>query len=54
MVTYDAAPHTATGTATGVLGENLSGLDLSGTTHTNAGQLPDRCLDVHRCDWQLQ
>jgi LPXTG-site transpeptidase (sortase) family protein len=36
-VTYDALPHTATGSATGVLGEALSGLDLSGTTHTNAG-----------------
>jgi hypothetical protein len=39
-VTYDAAAHTATGTATGVLGETLSGLDLSGTTHTNAGDYP--------------
>ena len=28
-VTYDANPHTATGTATGVLGETLAGLDLS-------------------------
>jgi hypothetical protein len=37
VVTYDGAPHTATGTATGVLGEILSGLDLSGTTHTNVG-----------------
>ena len=36
-VTYDGNPHTATGTATGVKGEALSGLDLSGTTHTNAG-----------------
>ena len=36
-VTYDGAAHTAAGTATGVLGESLSGLDLSGTTHTNAG-----------------
>ena len=37
-VTYDVDPHTATGTATGVLGEDLSaGLDLSGTTHTDAG-----------------
>src|SRR5204862_313073 len=36
-VTYDGAAHTATGTATGVLGETLSGLSLSGTTHTNAG-----------------
>jgi trimeric autotransporter adhesin len=37
-VTYDASAHTATGTATGVNGEDLSAnLDLSGTTHTNAG-----------------
>lgn len=36
-VPYDGNPHTATGTATGVNGENLAGLDLSGTTHTNAG-----------------
>lgn len=37
-VTYDANPHTAAGKATGLNGENLSaGLDLSGTTHTNAG-----------------
>src|SRR5439155_793321 len=37
-VTYDANAHTATGSATGVNGENLAALlDLSGTTHTNAG-----------------
>lgn len=36
-VIYDGNPHTAAGTATGVNGESLSGLDLSGTTHTNAG-----------------
>ncbi|PWB68974.1 MAG: hypothetical protein C3F07_20770 [Anaerolineales bacterium] len=37
-VTYDGNPHTATGMATGVMGEDLSGLlDLSGTTHTDAG-----------------
>ena len=29
------------GTAKGVLGESLSGLDLSGTTHTNAGTYTD-------------
>ncbi|MEK6752680.1 MAG: sortase, partial [Chloroflexota bacterium] len=34
---YNGLPHTATGSATGVLGEPLSGLDLSGTTHTNVG-----------------
>ena len=39
-VTYDGNPHTVTGTATGVKGESLGGLDLSGTTHTNAGDYP--------------
>jgi len=39
-VTYDGNPHTATGTAAGVKGESLSGLDLSGTAHTNAGDYP--------------
>ena len=51
-VTYDGNAHTATGTATGVNGESLSGLDLSGTTHTNAGT-HDRHLDLHRCHGQL-
>src|SRR5437016_8796779 len=37
-VLYDGGAHTATGTAKGVLNENLTGLDLSGTTHTNAGE----------------
>ena len=36
-MTYDGSAHTATGTAKGVLNESLSGLALSGTTHTNAG-----------------
>lgn len=36
-VTYDATAHTAPGTAKGVLNESLSGLDLSATTHTDAG-----------------
>jgi hypothetical protein len=36
-VTYDGNPHTATGTATGVKSESLSGLDLSHSMHTNAG-----------------
>jgi hypothetical protein len=36
-LTYDGNPHTAGGTARGVLNETLAGLDLSGTTHTNAG-----------------
>ena len=36
-VSYDEGVHTATGTCNGVHGEkNLSGLDLSGTTHTGA------------------
>src|SRR5439155_15296533 len=35
-VTYDGNSHTATGSATGVKGESLSGLNLSGTTRTNA------------------
>ncbi len=36
-VAYDGNPHTATGTAKGVGGVTLSGLTLTGTTHTNAG-----------------
>jgi hypothetical protein len=37
-VTYDGNTHTAGGTATGVGGVNLAAdLNLSGTTHTNAG-----------------
>ncbi len=36
-VTYDGNSHTADGSANGVKGEALPGLDLSGTTHTNAG-----------------
>ena len=36
-VTYDGNEHLATGSATGVKGEPLSGLDLSGTKHTAAG-----------------
>jgi hypothetical protein len=37
-VTYDANPHTATGTATGIGGVDLIAyLDLSHTTHTKAG-----------------
>ena len=40
-VTYDAKPHTATGTCTGVVGEGLAGLDVSGTTHTNASTYSD-------------
>jgi YVTN family beta-propeller protein len=40
-LTYNGNPHTATGTATGVKGESLSGLNLSGTTHTTAGVYND-------------
>jgi probable HAF family extracellular repeat protein len=36
-VTYNGTAHTATGSAKGVLGETLAGLNLSGTTHTAAG-----------------
>jgi hypothetical protein len=36
-VTYDGAPHAAAGTATGVGGAPLGGLDLTSTTHTDAG-----------------
>ncbi len=37
-VTYNGSPYTATGSATGVNSTNLSSeLNLSGTTHTNAG-----------------
>ena len=42
-VNYDGLVHIATGTATGVDGALLGGLDLSGTQHTNAtdGTTPD-------------
>src|SRR5205085_93398 len=40
-VVSDSAPHSATGTATGVKGESLSGLNLSGTTHSAAGDYPN-------------
>jgi hypothetical protein len=36
-VTYDGNEHMATGSASGVKGEVLSGLDLSNTKHTNTG-----------------
>jgi hypothetical protein len=40
-VSYDGQAHTATGTATGAGGENLSALlILTGTTHTAAGSYP--------------
>ncbi len=41
-VTYDGSPHTATGTATGTQGIDLSAdLTFTGTTHTNAGSYND-------------
>ncbi len=40
-VTYDAKAHTAAGACTGVSGETLAGLDLTGTTHTSAGAHSD-------------
>ena len=41
-VTFDGSAHTATGTAMGVEGEDLSALlHLGGTTHTNAGDYPE-------------
>jgi Bacterial Ig-like domain (group 3)/YDG domain/Galactose oxidase, central domain/Kelch motif len=41
-VTYNCNAHTATGTATGKCSDDLSSLlDLSGTTHTNAGNYSD-------------
>jgi hypothetical protein len=40
-VVYDGNAHTATGSCAGVLGETLSGLDLSGTTHTLVGTYND-------------
>jgi hypothetical protein len=39
-VLYDGNPHTATGFCTGIGGVTLSGIDLSGTTHTDAGDYP--------------
>jgi Bacterial Ig-like domain (group 3) len=44
---YDGVAHQATGTAVGVLGESLSGLDLSGTTHTNIGTYLDVVTFTH-------
>jgi hypothetical protein len=41
QVTYNGMEHISTGTATGVSGETLSELDLSGTIHTDAGIYSD-------------
>ena len=47
-VPYDGLPHTASGTATGALGEDLAGLlDLSATTHTAAGSYPADAWTFH-------
>ncbi|HVM70216.1 MAG TPA: hypothetical protein VMT91_00545, partial [Anaerolineales bacterium] len=40
-VTYDGVSHTATGVCTSPTGTILNGLDLSGTTHANAGSYTD-------------
>jgi hypothetical protein len=40
-VAFDGVAHTAIGAAKGVLNENLSGLSLTGTTHTNPGDYPN-------------
>ncbi len=40
-VIYDGGTHTATGSAVGVLSESLVGLDLSNSTHINAGTYSD-------------
>jgi hypothetical protein len=40
-VAYDGQAHTATGSATGALGESLAGLNLSATSHTSAGSYTD-------------
>ncbi len=39
-VTYDGSTHVASGTVVGVKGEPLSGLNLSGTAHVQAGDYP--------------
>ena len=46
-VAYDGAAHTATGVARGYDGSTLSGLVLSGTTHTNAGQYSQDTWSFH-------
>ena len=41
IVEYDREAHTATGACTGVKGKNLTGLDLTGTTHIEIGTYTD-------------
>jgi hypothetical protein len=40
-VPYDGTAHTATGSCKGLFNDDLTGLNLSGTTHTNAGSYND-------------
>ena len=40
-LTYSGSADTVAGTATGVLGETLTGLDLTGTVHSHAGVYSD-------------
>ena len=40
LVEYDRLAHTASGICTGVMGDNLVGLDLTGTTHTAINSTP--------------
>ena len=40
-VAYDGNAHTDTGACTGVMDEELAGLDLTGTTHTTVGSYTD-------------
>jgi hypothetical protein len=54
-VTYDGQAHTATGTATGIKGEDLSaGLNLSGTTHTSAGTYTGDVWSFHDASGNYQ
>ncbi len=46
-VTYDALPHTATGSCLGLGGDTLAGLNLAGTTATNAGTYANRPWSFH-------
>src|SRR5205085_1874051 len=48
-VTYNGNPHTATYTITGVNGETgatVGAVDVSNTTHTNAGETPTVSVEV--------
>ncbi len=41
LLEYDRGEHSASGACTGVEGEQLIGLDLNGTAHTEIGDYPD-------------